>query len=75
MPAFTATASRRLSTGISLSLSAVIVCLVVEDLVSMRFCALTSMVGSSLTTRCSPKAKFSVVVAPAFTVARCTFGS
>ena len=67
MPAFTATASRRLSTGISLSFSAVMVCLVVEDFVSMRLSPRTSMTPISLTTFCSPKAKFSVAVAPAFT--------
>ncbi len=66
-PALVPTASRRLSTGRSFSFSAVMLCLVVEDLVSMRFSARTSISSICFTTLDSPSVKLRVVVAPAST--------
>ena len=62
MPALTATASERLSTGSSRSFSALMDCLVVEDLVSIRFSAVTTISSTSFTTFASPKAKSTVTV-------------
>ncbi len=61
------TASRRLSTGSSLSFSAVMLCLVVDDLVSMRFSARTSISSKVLVIFCAPKSKLRTDVAPALT--------
>ena len=66
-PALVAMAWRRLSTGSSRSFSAEMVCRVVEDLVSMRFSARTSISSRVFTVLDSPKVKLTVVVAPALT--------
>ena len=67
MPALVATAWLRLSTGISLSFSAVIVCLVAEDLVSIFFSARTSTSCTVVTVLEAPTEKFTIEVWPAFT--------
>ena len=67
-PALVPIACIRLSTGISRSFSAVMLCLVVEDLTSIRFSPRTSISSRVLTIFESfVKEKLTVVVTPAFT--------